>query len=190
VESRVVLRRDDIAHAEALARVTHEKWRQARGHYPDTFANHRTGRLGELGVELWASRQRDVDVDPVFRDPDREHEADFRLNSLRVEVKTWWSRNWEALGRCIRPTQLRFVRAKADAVLWVTLEQACGEVAVSLAGWSTVNDVAIHPVTITGPPHLRLENHQLPVNEMRALDDLVDAAVGRCVRAQQLRLFS
>ena len=61
------------------------------------------------------------------------------------------------------------LRAKADAVVWCYLEDA----AVTIVGWSTLKDIEQVEVTVTGPTYNRLENHQVPLDEVRDLGDLL-----------------
>ena len=172
----VELTAEDIRQANALAVGTHEKWKNYRGNYPNKLSTHRTGKLAEIAVERWAAGLG-VRVDPVFRYLDRDNEADIVLNFVRVEVKSWSEQNWITMGRCIRPNQLPKIQAKADAILWTVLEERFDRTSVKLAGWSTTDDVAATTLVVTGPPHLRLENHQVDLARMRPLEDLVALVV-------------
>jgi hypothetical protein len=163
---------EQIADAEALGQATFERWQSARGHYWNTLASHRKGKLGEIAVETWADEQRQIAVvESWFRDPERERDADLRLNMQRFDVKTWDVSTWQSMGRCVRPGQINALRRKAEGIVWCIVDEAAQ--AVGIAGWSTVGDVAALPVTMTGRPGRLLENHQVPLDGMRDMDSLL-----------------
>jgi hypothetical protein len=162
------LTQSQLDDATELARATHAKWGARRGYYPNKFETHLKGKMGEVAVETWAvglGRK----VDSAFRDLTREREADIVIDGQRVEVKTWDFTGWQEWGRCVRPPQLPQLRAKADAVVWCYLENAV----VTIVGWSTLKDIEQVEVTVTGPTYNRLENHQVPLDEVRDLGGLL-----------------
>jgi hypothetical protein len=109
----VELTAEQVVDAEHLAEATYQKWRAYRGNYPNRLATHRMGKLAEVAVEAWATGLHGPTVEPVFRDLDRDAEADVVIGDCRVEVKSWAAVNWETMGRCVRPNQLRYLEAKA-----------------------------------------------------------------------------
>lgn len=101
--------------------------------------------LGEVAMERWA-RSRNYDVVALFRDPRQADSADILINKVRVEVKTWSSEYWEALGRCYTPEQASTLDNKADLVMWCVL----GESVVVLAGWSLPDEVVMRRFGLRG----------------------------------------
>ena len=85
------LTEEQVADATELAVATFGRWQNAPGHYRNTLASHRKGKLGEVAVEVWGLRNG-LHVEPWFRDPARERDADIGLSGLRLDVKTWDAR--------------------------------------------------------------------------------------------------
>jgi hypothetical protein len=162
----IQLNEAQVAEAERLGIQTWSKWKSRPGHYGNSLSKHRLGKIGEIGVELWA-RRTGFSVDPAFRDLDRENEADLVLDAKRVAVKTWSVAWWESMGRCVTPTQLPYLRV--DAIIWCYVDGST----VTIAGWSTVEDVARQPIVETGPPHHLVKNHQIPTDEVHPLEALL-----------------
>ena len=74
------------------------------------------------------------------------------------------------MGRCVRPNQVASLERKADGIVWCFVDERAQE--VTIAGWSTVAEVAILPIVLTGPEGRLLENHQMPLDAMRPLEEL------------------
>lgn len=85
-------------------------------------------------------------------------------------MKTWDIRYWERMGRCVRPNQVAALARKADGIVWCFVNEPTQE--VTIAGWSTVAEVARLPILLTGPGGRELENHQMAVDAMRSLEQL------------------
>jgi len=153
--------------------MTYEKFKSFGGRYPNKLSSHRLGKLSEIGTDAWA-HWMGLQVDSAYSDLGRLREADLIIGSYRIEIKSWADWTWEGMGRCIRPAQMASIRAKADAVLWTVVSETTVGVEVKIEGWSTPEEVAAEPITVTGPPHLRLENHQVSINQMRPLDLLLE----------------
>lgn len=174
----VRLTREQVLEAHQLATETLAAWQRTgrAGHYPNKIETHFKGKLGELGVEQW-SKDAGIWVESPFRDAARQRAHDVTVVDHHLEVKTWDFDGWEAWGRCIRPGQVPALRAKADAVVWCTVEGAREEpgtvdVLVRIAGWSTIEEIERTPVTTTGPQHNRLTNHQVAETAIRDPSDL------------------
>lgn len=58
VAALIQLTDEQVAEATNLATATYERWQSARGHYRNTFASHRKGKLGEVAVETWGDSER------------------------------------------------------------------------------------------------------------------------------------
>lgn len=167
------LSQEQVAEAEALARDTYEQFKDVHGHYPNKPNTHRVGKLAEFAAEQWL-RDSGVQPDPAYRDVARWNEPDLIVDG-GIEVKGWTSgRSWDEGGRCVRPQQIDGLRKKVRAVVWCRVtEQEGGEVLVTIEGWSTPDDVAQRPITMTGPAWPPLANHQVPVEDLRSPHDLV-----------------
>lgn len=138
----ITLKRDALLEAATLAAATIARWKGSPGYYPNTLHSHRMGKLGELACERWLTTEG-VSVDPAFRDPDREGEADLLTPGARLEVKTWSERYWATMGRCVRPPQLPTLVDKADRIAWPYAdERPVGSADITIAGWSFVADIA------------------------------------------------
>ena len=174
---------DMLNDAISMAKETYECFKDRPGYYNNTLNSHIVGKTGELACAQWAANLN-IPCDQAFRDVNRKNEADLILNSgdgrkLRIEVKTWSSHSWQLLGRCVSVAQMSQVRAKADIVIWCTvtplrdlLLKKYG-VAV-IKGWNKPTEVALIKPTLTGWPGQRqVHNHQVPMEQMRLLDQLV-----------------
>ncbi len=173
----VRLTTEESAEARRLAEFTHARWKNTTGHYRNLPRSHLLGKLGEVAAEKWA-RDQGVDVEAVFRDLDREREADLIVGVLRVDVKTWTAAYWDNWGRCVAVSQLPRLRTKADAILWTTHDDTSGADVVTLRGWSTMVDVTASEVRETGPAYRTVVNHQLDPPDLREISTLLDAARG------------
>jgi hypothetical protein len=161
----VNLTADEVAEANRLGDATWELFKGKPGYYGNRQASHRMGKLGEIAVEKWAMAQG-FEVEPVFRDITQVTREDLVIGGIRVEVKTWEAKYWDDMGRCVRPMQLPALRRKTDIVIWCSRDGS----EVTLHGWSTIADIVAQPVVMTGPTHKRLDNHQVPVDELRPLE--------------------
>jgi hypothetical protein len=169
----VSLTEDEVAEAKRLADATYALFKSRRGYYPNTPGSHLKGKLGEVAVAKWATALG-FEVRPLFRDISLTSREDVVIGSVRVEVKTWDHTTWTDMGRCVTPGQLRGLRGKADAIIWCSVDGSD----VTLHGWSTVDDVGAQPVTMTGPEHRLIPNHQVPAGLVRPLEDLLALATG------------
>jgi hypothetical protein len=170
VTALIVLTPDQVADAVSLAEATYERWKSAPGYYRNTLSSHRKGKLGEVAADLWAC-DIGLRVEPWYRDPAKERNADLRLNLQRFDVKTWDVTTWESMGRCVRPGQVAALRRKAEGILWCFVDEKHDQVCI--AGWSTIDEIAALPVVETGPVGRTVENHQMPVGDMHGLDELL-----------------
>jgi hypothetical protein len=173
----VTLSPEEVAEAASLAEAALAYWQSTgrRGHYSNNFNSHFVGKLGELAVEAWVQSLGTWVASP-FRDV-RVLDTEDITAAKRLEVKSWDEPGWAAWGRCVRPNQVDALAAKADAIVWCSVDGAKEQpgtvpVSVTIHGWSTVDYVRACPITLTGPGYRRLENHQIDVGDMRSLDEL------------------
>ncbi len=161
----------EIAEANRLADEAFAAFKATHRYHNNLGPSLRKRKLGEIAVEKWA-RSLDVEVDAPFRDLALQSREDLLIGGVRVEVKTWHSEAWPAMGRSVTPGNIETIRHKADAIVWCSLH----ETEVTLHGWSTLEDVEATPLAMTGPPHHPVATHQVPVEDLRRLDQLVDEA--------------
>ena len=162
--------------AHQLAIDTYLQFATSQGHYQNTNDSHFRGKIGELACVRWA-----VDIgiccDATILDPTRMRDADLILGTpptqLRVDVKTWNTRFWQDLGRCVAVTQMPSMRAKADAAIWCTTDSCIAlGTQVEIVGWNTIPEIeAIQPVW-TGASPQQVFNHQIPIESVRPLAEL------------------
>ncbi len=158
------------------------RFKECHGYYENTPNSHIVGKIGELACARWAENLG-IHCDQAFRDLNRKNEADLILNLgdtriVRIEVKTWSSDWWQTFGRCIAVRQMRQVRAKADIVIWCAstpysdlAQRETGN--VNIAGWNTPAEIARIEPTLTGRPGQDpVRNHQVPMEQVRPLDEL------------------
>lgn len=163
----VTLAPDVVREALRLAQATFERNHDRPDYsYRNDLKTHQVGKLGETGAEAWL-RSHAVNVEPVFRDLDRENECDIRTAAHRIEVKSWSPRFWEPWGRCVTPKQLPWVKKKADLILWTTAEHADGQGTVRIMGWNTPDEVGSFAPLNTGPAWKPVFNHQVPLDRLR-----------------------
>jgi len=165
----IALTEDEVAEANRLGDATYEVFKGRPGYYRNLRGSHRKGKYGEMAVEKWA-KALGLEVEPVFRDISLTSREDLVIGGLRVEVKTWDDKTWEDMGRCVTPGQVGTLGRKADAIVWCSVEGS----EVTLHGWSTLDDVEAQPVSLTGPAHYPVANHQVPAERLRPLDRLLE----------------
>lgn len=171
----VKLSAESVAEAFSLADASYRRNERRRGryeHYANTPRKHKIGKLGEMGCAQ-ALVERGVVVSDLFRDADREGEADLLASSWRLEVKTWDGRFWSPGGRCVIPNQMSGVAQKADAIVWCTVEGPLEKGSLLVRGWSTPAEVAAKEPHITTAGKQSYLNHQVGEEELRDFEDLL-----------------
>lgn len=170
----------DVQWAADTARSSLAKWESQRGYYNNRLNSHFKGKLGELAVEKFLLGKK-LKLDSHFRFADREKLADIVVKIrgykkvLRIEVKTWSKNYWQDLGRCISVDQFPDLKKKADLVVWCitdadVIADSPAPVKVTLAGWSTMDDISKAPVKFTGLDNMRkVENHQLAESDLHEM---------------------
>jgi hypothetical protein len=161
----------EIAEAERLADEAFAAFKATHRYHNNLGPSLRKRKLGEIAVEKWA-RTLGVDVEAPFREIALQSREDLRIGGVRVEVKTWHSEAWPLMGRSMTPGNIETIRHKADAIVWCSLHAS----EVTLHGWSTLEDVEATPLAMTGPSHHPVSTHQVPVSDLRALEELVEEA--------------
>lgn len=165
--------------AEELAAQTYEVFKGRWGHYNNTVNSHLRGKVGEIGCHLWLDAQG-IPHELVYENLARLEEADIILNAgrpFRFDVKTWDTRYWKAMGRCVAFKQLPKLKKKANAVLWcVTPKELAPGVEVEIFGWSSIRDIENSPRRMTGPAHRRqVDNYQVDLEAIRPLPEIHEA---------------
>lgn len=161
----------EIAEARRLGDETFDVFKAHRRYYSNLGPSYRKRKLGEVAVERWA-KTLGVEVEATFRDISLASREDLVVGGVRIEVKTWHHAKWPSMGRSVAPGQVRSLRGKADAIVWCSLEGND----VTLHGWSTLDDVEAAPMTTTGPEHYPAATHQVPVESLRPLEQLLEQA--------------
>ena len=161
----------EIAEAHRLGDEAFESFRAHRRYYNNLGPSYRKRKLGEVAVEKWAGTLG-VEVESPFRDISLASREDLVVDGLRVEGKTWHRARWPDSGRSVSPGQVRSLRDKADVIVWCSLDGTD----VTLHGWSTLDDMEAAPVTTTGPEHHPVVMHQVPVEDLRLLERLLEQA--------------
>lgn len=173
----VQLTADDVREALKLADASFQRNAHRRGQqkqYPNTPKSHQVGKVGEVACSS-ALAQHGIAATDNFRDPSSEGEADIVAGHWRLEVKSWSAFAWVPGGRCVTPGQLPYVRAKADAVVWCTVEGVLTAGRVLVRGWSRVDDLAQTVPRFTTVGRNSILNHQVNENAIRDLADLLAA---------------
>jgi hypothetical protein len=127
-------------------------------------------------------------LDAHFRFPDRERLSDIVVKIrkytkvCRLEVKTWSHNYWAKLGRCIAVDQFPDLKRKADLVVWCVIHEINLKelykkpvsVSISLAGWSTLDEIANATVQNTGIGSMRkIRNYQLEESDLHPIRELL-----------------
>lgn len=170
----IVLSTDEYARAVELSEATLATFRRNPGYYRNTSNSHLIGKIGEIGTASWFE-EVGYTVDRLYEQIGCEQECDLLCDGRRVEVKTWTARWWPAWGRCVAVGQLPALARKADFILWTTAEVRAATAAVSLQGWSTIEDIKSAPVRWTGPSGKQVQNHQLDKADLRPVSHLLRA---------------
>jgi hypothetical protein len=174
----VILNRDEIDDAIALANITFARWKNQRGFYPNEYNSHIKGKLGEIAVEK-ALKSEDVAHTSHFRNAKSQGLCDIELANAqyaRLDVKIWSLEHWPDQGRCVTPGQLPKLQSLADAVVWCIVDlpkintasdlDSLIELLIDIRGWSTVDEVA---ATTPGPTGWRkIINHQVDETALRS----------------------
>ncbi len=183
MRDQILITETDYAEAVQLADETYRGFSKRPGHYNNTPNSHLRGKIGEIAFLRWLEGLG-VAVDAAFRDIARTRKADLiaegQRSSVRLDVKTWDTRYWTEMGRCVAVGQLPKLQNKADGVIWcvspAVLEPG---VTVEVVGWNTLDEVANAPRLLTGPVGRRqVENFQVGLDAVRPLDDLLTMIQG------------
>ena len=167
----------EIADARRLGDEAFDAFKAHRRYYNNLGPSYRKRKLGEVAVEKWA-KTLGAEVEATFRDVSLAGREDLVVGGVRIEVKTWHQAIWPSKGRSVAPGQISSLRGKADAIVWCSLEGSD----VTLHGWSTPDDVEAAPMTATGTEHFPAVAHQLHVEDLRLLDQLLDQPLEQAPR--------
>jgi hypothetical protein len=175
---------EEVEWAISIAHSTFAKWKKQQGYYNNRLNSHFKGKLGELAVEKFLLSQN-LKLDSHFRFADREKLADIVIRVkgyrkvIRVEVKTWSGNYWVDLGRCIAVDQYPDLKKKADVIIWCLVDEKqfsntseSAPVKVTLAGWSTIDEVPKATIKFTGLDNIRkVENYQLTESDLHEMKE-------------------
>lgn len=132
----------------------------AHSHFVGMIAEH---SAGVLFTEIEEIIGKDLNIDLVFKDENRDGSCDIIVNGLRIEVKGITPRSWRQFGPCISTRQLRNIQRKADIVLWVQFDER--KQFVTFEGFNYVKDITSVPTKFTaGKGKTPIENY--PVLEI------------------------
>ncbi len=172
---------DDVRHAEALrlAQQTLAIFAKMPGHYNNTLNSHLRGKLGEIAAADWLAANG-IKIDAAFRDTGRIKEADIvgvGARTLRLDVKTWDSKYWPEMGRCVAVGQLDKLRNKAEGIVWCVSPSSLDPgIEVEMVGWNTLADIEAAPRRMTGPTGRRqVDNYQVDPGNVRQPASLLAA---------------
>jgi hypothetical protein len=169
----IELTTEETELATSLGEATYERYRGDAGHDRNLERSHRVGKLGEVAVERWF-RFQGFDPDAAYKDPDRERDPDLVVATRGIAVKSWRPDTWPAWGRCVTPAQMPGMQRKAQAIVWTVVEDELDPVRVEVAGWSSPEELAATELRNTGPDYKPIMNHQVDVDQLRDLPELVD----------------
>jgi len=165
----VLVSEEQFALANDLAGQTLNLFKNRPGYYNNNHNSHLRGKVGEIAATqvltdlglpsnaLWADLARlseaDIDVPGVFK----------------ADVKTWSSRYWADMGRCVAVGQVPKLVKKADLIIWcVSDPQLRPGMTVEVRGWNSLIDVEAACRRMTGPPAGRkVDNYQLDKSGIR-----------------------
>jgi hypothetical protein len=167
----VTLTDAEFGEARRLGDEAFDLYRMHRRYYNNLGPSYRKRKLGEIAVERWA-RSLGVAVESPFRDVSITTREDLVVGGVRVEVKTWHAPTWAEKGRSVAPGQLPALRERADAIVWCSVEAN----AITLHGWSTMEDVEAAPIAMTGTAQHPATAHQVSVADLRPIESLAERA--------------
>lgn len=181
--TQIPLNIEEVNWAANAAKSSIKKWAERQGYYNNRLNSHFKGKLGEIAIEKYLL-QNGCKIDSHFRFSERENLSDMVVKIknytqiCRLEVKTWDANYWAELGRCIAVDQYPGLKRKADLVVWCVIDLAKadellenpGPAAISLAGWSKVNEISNAPIKNTGTGKMRkVKNYQLAQTDLRSM---------------------
>jgi len=169
----VTITDEQFAEAYELAEATMQVFSGLKGHYNNNLSSHLRGKVGEIAVSE-VLYDLGIPSDPCWRDLSLLSAADIHAPKFRADVKTWSSRYWEGMGRCVAVGQLPKLERKADLVVWCqTHHELRAGMRVAVMGWNSVTDVRSAPRLFTGPKTGRkVDNFQIPIGEIRPVETL------------------
>ena len=168
--------RKDFEHATSLAEETLALFESRAGHYNNNLNSHLRGKLGEIAATV-ALESFGLEPNRIWADTSKLSLADLEVpGRFRADVKTWDRRYWATMGRCIAVNQISRLRHKAEAVIWCQSDSNLTPgMVVHVVGWNALEDVALAPRRLTGPPRGRkVDNYQLDIGAIRPLMSILN----------------
>jgi hypothetical protein len=189
--SKVIrLNEEEVLLARKLAGIASGQEKRRRGFYGtadgrgwNSPVQHLVGKLGELATKKHLSVPQ-LRVYPYFENVVRSGPSDISVEfhdaSIHIEVKSWRTKDWPRLGRCIRPEQFRKILSHRNIVMWCCVGSegidisSAPSVPVTLMGFSKSHDLVNMQLRETVPGAL---NYQLNASLMRGMDELPETFI-------------
>lgn len=174
----IILTDDEVSEAKSIADETLRRFGGQQGHYTNTRNSHVRGKCGEIACDRWLQNNA-VNVTAAFRDISKINGCDIIASgakTLRLDVKTWDTRYWAEMGRCVAVGQIDSLRQKADAIVWCISPPVLeAGMKIDIVGWNTIDDVSRARRLMTGPKGRRqVYNHQVDQSALRSCAGLLD----------------
>ncbi len=166
----IPLTEEDLVIAEELSERTYQKYKNFNGHYRNLRSSHSIGRFGELAAHKYF-KQLGMQTNPHFLNVEEDSLCDITADAVRWDVKTWNSNYWNVWGRAVSSKQLPFLKKKADAILWTSVDPL-QPTEVTIYGWNAVDDIARYEPIWMGPEGNKVHNHQVPIGDILPLSGI------------------
>ncbi len=167
---KIPLTETDRLLAEELAQKTHQRYKNTQGFYRNLKSSHMIGRYGEIGAHKYF-QQLNIQCEGHYLNAEEDNLCDITAGSTRWDIKTWNTNYWQVWGRAVSSAQLPRLEAKADAILWASVDPLEPS-EVLIYGWNTIDDVKQFEPVWMGPQGKEVHNHQVPTTHMRDLSDI------------------
>jgi hypothetical protein len=166
----IPLTEQDRLLAEELSAKTHERYKNKTGFYRNLKSSHTIGRYGEIGAHKFF-QDLGFECDPHYLDASQDSLCDITTDGTRWDVKTWNTKYWKVWGRAVSSKQLPRLEAKADAILWTSVDPLTA-FEVIIYGWNYISDIKDFEPQWMGPIDSQVHNHQVPIDSIRPILDI------------------
>ena len=166
----IPLTEEDRLLAEELAAETYDKYKNYSGHYRNLKSSHSIGRYGEIGAHKFF-KELGMKCQAHYLFVEEDHLCDLTVDDTRWDIKTWNSKYWQVWGRAVSTTQLEKLEAKADAILWASVDPMTA-LEVTIYGWNYVDDIRRYEPEWMGPEENKVHNYQVPMGDVRPILDI------------------
>jgi hypothetical protein len=166
----IPLTEQDRLLAEELAAKTFQRYKNTKGFYRNLRSSHDIGRYGEIGSHKYLV-DLGFECEPHYLNADEDNLCDISTPDTRWDVKTWNTKYWNIWGRAVSSKQLPRLEAKADAILWASVDPLTAD-KVIIYGWNTIEDIKKYEAVWMGPIDTQVHNHQVPLSDIRPLSGI------------------